>query len=158
MSESPTDSTTESTTAGTPERDPRDLRRVTLTRDSVGRYTARNDRGGSITLSSGTDELSPVELLLAGIAGCTAVDVDTVTTRRAEPEQFEIEVTADKVKDEHGNHLQDIEVRFRVRFPEGDGGDAAREMLPKLVKRSHDEWCTVSRTVEMGTPVTTTVE
>ncbi|GAA2741185.1 hypothetical protein GCM10009868_06370 [Terrabacter aerolatus] len=140
------------------ERDPHDLRRVTLTRDSVGRYTARNDRGGSITLSSGTDELSPVELLLAGIAGCTAVDVDTVTTRRAEPEQFEIEVTADKVKDEHGNHLQDIEVRFRVRFPDGDAGDAAREMLPKLVKRSHDEWCTVSRTVELGQKVTTTVE
>jgi uncharacterized OsmC-like protein len=145
-------------TESTTERDPKDLRRVTLTRDSVGRYTARNDRGGSITLSSGTDELSPVELLLAGIAGCTAVDVDTVTTRRAEPEQFEIEVTADKVKDEHGNHLQDIEVRFRVRFPDGDGGDAAREMLPKLVKRSHDEWCTVSRTVEMGTLVTTPIE
>ena len=145
-------------TESTTERDPKDLRRVTLTRDSVGRYTARNDRGGSITLSSGTDELSPVELLLAGIAGCTAVDVDTVTTRRAEPEQFEVEVTADKVKDEHGNHLQDIEVRFRVRFPDGDGGDAAREMLPKLVKRSHDEWCTVSRTVEMGTSVTTTIE
>ncbi|CAN7214662.1 OsmC family protein [Terrabacter sp. LjRoot27] len=140
------------------ERDPKDLRRVTLTRDSVGRYTARNDRGGSISLSSGTDELSPVELLLAAIAGCTAVDVDTVTTRRAEPEQFEIEVTADKVKDEHGNHLEDIEVRFRVRFPEGDGGDAAREMLPKLVKRSHDEWCTVSRTVELGTKVATSVE
>jgi uncharacterized OsmC-like protein len=140
------------------ERKPEDLRRVTLTRDSVGRYTARNDRGGSITVSSGTDELSPVELLLAGIAGCTAVDVDTVTTRRAEPEQFEVEVTADKVKDEHGNHLQDIEVRFRVRFPEGDGGDAAREMLPKLVKRSHDEWCTVSRTVELGHKVTTTIE
>jgi hypothetical protein len=49
-------------------------------------------------------------------------------------------------------------VRFRVRFPEGDGGDAAREMLPKLVKRSHDEWCTVSRTVELGQQVSTTVE
>jgi len=45
-----------------------------------------------------------------------------------------------------------------VRFPEGDGGDAAREMLPKLVKRSHDEWCTVSRTVELGTKVTATVD
>ena len=145
-------------TESTTERDPKDLRRVTLTRDSVGRYTARNDRGGSITLSSGTDELSPVELLLAGIAACTAVDVDTVTSRRAEPDDFEVVVTADKVKDEHGNHLQDIEVRFRVRFPDGDGGDAAREMLPKLVKRSHDEWCTVSRTVEMGTLVTTTIE
>lgn len=140
------------------ERDPQDLRRVTLTRDAVGRYTVRNDRGGSITTSSGTDELSPVELLLAGIAGCTAVDVDTVTTRRAEPEQFEVEVTADKVRDEHGNHLQEIEVRFRVRFPDGEGGDAAREMLPKLVQRSHDEWCTVSRTVELGQKVTTSIE
>ena len=104
-----------------------DLRHVTLTRDSLGRYTVRNDRGGSITTSSGTDELSPVELLLAGIAACTAVDVDTVTTRRAEPESFQIDVTADKVKDEQGNHLEDIEITFRVRFPDGDGGDAARQ-------------------------------
>jgi uncharacterized OsmC-like protein len=135
-----------------------DLRKITLTRDSQGRYTARNRRGGSISVSSGTDELSPVELLLAGIAACTAVDVDTVTSRRAEPERFEVEVTADKVKDENGNHLQDINVTFRVRFPDGEAGDAARGMLPKLVKRSHDEWCTVSRTVELGTTVTTTIE
>lgn len=141
-----------------PERDPKDLRRVTLTRDSVGRYTVRNDRGGSITTSSGTDELSPVELLLAGIAGCTAVDVDTVTTRRAEPESFEIEVTADKVKDEHGNRLKDIEVTFRIRFPEGDGGDKAREILPSLVRRSHEEFCTVSRTVMLSADVTAKIE
>ena len=81
-----------------------------------------------------------------------------MTSRRAEPDSFEVVVTADKVKDEHGNHLQDINVGVRVRCPEGDGGDAAREMLPKLVKRSHDEWCTVSRTVELGTKVTATVD
>ena len=135
-----------------------DLRSITLSRDSLGRYTARNRRGGSVSVSSGTEELSPVELLLAGIAACTAVDVDTVTSRRAEPDSFEVEVTADKVKDENGNHLQDITVSFRVRFPEGDGGDAAREMLPKLVKRSHDEWCTVSRTIELGARVEAKVE
>jgi uncharacterized OsmC-like protein len=135
-----------------------DIRRVTLTRDSLGRYTVRNGRGGSITTSSGTEELSPVELLLAGIAGCTAVDVDTVTSRREEPESFEIEVTADKVKDEQGNHLKDIEVTFRVRFPEGADGDAAREILPKMVRRSHQEFCTVSRTVMLGASVTAKVE
>lgn len=134
-----------------------DLRKITLTRDRKGHYTARNRRGGTVSVSSGTDEMSPVELLLAGIAACTAIDVDTVTSRRAEPDRFEIEVTADKVKDENGNHLQDIRVTFHVRFPEGEGGDAAREMLPKLVKRSHDEWCTVSRTVELGSKVTTTI-
>ncbi len=148
---------TDPTTATTPATS-RDQRRVTLTRDSLGRYTVRNGRGGSITTSSGTDELSPVELLLAGIAGCTAVDVDTVTSRRAEPESFEIEVTADKVKDEHGNHLQDIEVTFRVRFPDGEGGDAAREILPSMVRRSHEEFCTVSRTVMLGASVTARTE
>lgn len=136
----------------------KDLRSVTLTRDSVGRYTVRNNRGGSITTSSGTDELSPVELFLAGIAGCTAVDVDTVTTRRAEPGSFEIEVAAEKVKDEQGNHLRDIEVTFRVRFPEGDGGDAARRILPSLVRRSHEEFCTVSRTVMLGAEVSARIE
>ena len=140
------------------EDDSKDRRRVTLARDSVGHYTVRNDRGGSITTSSGTDELSPVELLLAGIAACTAVDVDTVTTRRAEPDDFEIEVTADKVKDEDGNHLTDIEVTFRVRFPDGDGGDAARRILPSLVRRSHEEFCTVSRTVMLGADVTARIE
>ncbi|EWT05538.1 oxidoreductase [Intrasporangium chromatireducens Q5-1] len=135
-----------------------DVRRVTLTRDSLGRYTVRNGRGGSITTSSGTDELSPVELLLAGIAGCTAVDVDTVTSRRAEPDSFEIEVTADKVRDEQGNHLKDIEVTFRVRFPDGEDGDAAREILPTMVRRSHEEFCTVSRTVMLGATVTPHVE
>ncbi|HET7397199.1 MAG TPA: OsmC family protein [Intrasporangium sp.] len=135
-----------------------DRRTVTLTRDSHGRYTVRNGRGGSITTSSGTAELSPVELLLAGIAGCTAVDVDTVTSRRAEPDSFEIEVTADKVHDDQGNHLQDIEVRFRVRFPDGEGGDAARKILPSMVRRSHEEFCTVSRTVMLGAEVTAHVD
>jgi putative redox protein len=135
-----------------------DLRSITLTRDSRGHYTARNRRGGSLQVSSGTDEMSPVELLLSGIAACTAADVDTVTSRRAEPDSFEVEVTADKVRDEHGNHLQNIQVTFRVRFPEGEGGDVAREIMPKLVRRSHDEWCTVSRTIETGQQITTVIE
>jgi uncharacterized OsmC-like protein len=138
--------------------DLKDQRRVTLTRNSMGRYTVRNDRGGSITTSSGTEEVSPVELLLAGIAACTAVDIDTVTTRRAEPENFEIEVTADKVKDEQGNHLKDIEVTFRVRFPDGEAGEAARKILPSLVRRSHEEFCTVSRTIMLGAHVTSRIE
>ena len=138
--------------------DTQDPRTVTLTRDSVGRYTVRNNRGGSITTSSGTDELSPVELLLAGIAGCTAVDVDAVTSRRAEPTSFEIEVSADKVKDEQGSHLTDINISFRIRFPDGDGGDAARKILPSMVRRSQEEFCTVSRTVMLGADVTAHID
>ena len=38
------------------------------------------------------------------------------------------------------------------------GGDAARAVLPDAVRRSHDRLCTVSRTIELGIPVTSRVQ
>jgi putative redox protein len=134
-------------------------RRVSVERVAPGRYALTNERGGRIAVGTGGDaDFSPVELLLGAIGGCTAIDVDTVTSRRAEPETFEVEVTANKVRDDDGNRLTDIEVTFRVSFPPGAHGDEARATLPKIVARSHDRLCTVSRTVELGTPVSTSIE
>ena len=92
------------------------------------------------------------------IGGCTAVDVDILTSRRAEPDRFEVEVGAEKVRDGSGNHLADITVTFRIAFPAGEGGDKARAILPDAVRQSHERYCTVSRTVELGTPITTHIE
>ncbi len=134
-------------------------RAVTIRRVSSGRFTATNDRGGQVTFGSGdAADLSPVDLLLAAIGGCTAMDVDILTSRRAEPESFEISVDAEKVRDAEGNHLTDIVLTFRLAFPDGPAGDAAREILPDAVRKSHDRLCTVSRTVELGTPVRTRIE
>lgn len=134
-------------------------RSVRLERIENSRYLVANDRGGQIRIGKGEGtDFTPVDLLLAGIAGCTAVDVDLVTSRRAEPEAFEVEVDAEKVSDEAGNHLADIVVTFRVRFPEGEPGDKARALLPDIVRMSHDRLCTVSRTVELATPVETRIE
>ena len=57
-----------------------------------------------------------------------------------------------------GNRMEELSVTFRLKFPEGDGGDAARALLPDIVQRSHDRLCTVSRTVELGTPVAARIE
>lgn len=129
-------------------------RQVRIDRISNSRYTVTNPRGGQITIGSGGTEFTPVELLLAAIGGCTAIDVDILTSRRAEPDSFTVEVGAEKVRDQAGNHLADIAVTFTVAFPEGEGGDKARSILPDVVRQSHDRLCTVSRTVELGTPVT----
>jgi len=45
-----------------------------------------------------------------------------------------------------------------VAFPDGDGGDAARRLLPDIVRKSHERLCTVSRTVMLGTEITTRIE
>ena len=134
-------------------------RAVELTRLRKARFLARNERGGELEFGEGDDEaFSPIELLLAGIAGCTAIDVDYITAKRAEAESFVVTVGAEKIRDEHGNRLTDIVVRFAIDFPDSEGGTAAREVLPSAVQRSHDRLCTVSRTVEVGTPVTVQIE
>ncbi|MEP7034058.1 MAG: OsmC family protein [Dermatophilaceae bacterium] len=131
---------------------------VTITRTSAGRYSAANGRGGILEFGTGeVTGFTPVELFLVAIGGCAAVDVDVLTTRRAEPGSFVVEVVGEKVRDEDGNRIQDLSVTFRLSFPAGEGGDAARALLPDAVRKSHDRLCSVSRTVELGTPVATTI-
>ena len=134
-------------------------RSVELTRLRKARFLARNDRGGELEFGEGDDEaFSPVELLLAAIAGCTAIDVDYITAKRAEADSFVVTIDAQKIRDDQGNRLTDIAIRFAVDFPDSEGGTAAREVLPSAVQRSHDRLCTVSRTVEVGTPVEVRIE
>jgi len=133
-------------------------RGVTISRIATSEYTVTNSRNTQLRMGSGdTADFTPVELLLAAIGGCTAVDVDLVTSRRAEPDQFEVEVGAEKVSDPAGNHLSDITVTFRIRFPEGEAGDKARSVLPGIVEMSHDRLCTVGVTVQRGAPITTRI-
>src|SRR5215469_5886609 len=103
-------------------------RQVTIERISNTHYTATNARGGTITVGTAdTTDFSPVELLLVAIGACTAIDVDILTSRRAEPDSFTLTVGAEKQRDEKGrNYMSDITVTFRVRFPEGEAGDKAR--------------------------------
>src|SRR5580693_1597448 len=97
-------------------------RQVRIERIANSRYTVTNERGGQMTVSTGQGtDFTPVELLLTAIGGCTAIDVDILTSRRAEPDSFTVEVGAEKVHDEKGrNLLTDITVTFRIAFPDGE--------------------------------------
>jgi len=134
--------------------DPEGLRSVDLTRIGEGRYKATNHRGGVLPIGSGEDpDFTPVELLLAALAGCAAIDLDLITGRRAAAESFDMRVTAQKVRDDDGNHLTDLTVAFDLRFPAGEPGDQARAVLPRAVAQTRDRLCTVGRTVALGEPV-----
>lgn len=130
------------------------LRTISLTRRSTGAYEAENVRGGRLPFGDGsTTDFTPVEMLLAAMAGCSAIDVDYLTSRLAEPTSFDVTAEAEKLSDSDGNHLGEIRVTFSVRFPEGEAGDRARDRLPDAVARSRDRLCTVSRTVQLSAPV-----
>ena len=128
-------------------------RSVSMTRVSKGVFDVTNVRGGTMRIGGDGSEFTPVELLLAAIAGCSAIDVDYITTKRTQPETFTVDASGEKLRDDSGNVMGGLEVTFSVTFPEGEDGDRAREMLPKAIAMSHDRLCTVTRTVELGTPV-----
>ena len=118
------------------------------------RYKAVNRRGGVLPIGSGDDpDFTPVELLLAAIAGCTALDVAHITGKRAEPESFSLRCSGDKIRDELGNRMVNLSVTVDITFPEGEAGDAARAVLPRTLEQTRDRLCTVSRTVAVETPV-----
>lgn len=129
-------------------------RSVELSRMGLGRYKATNPRGGVLPIGSGDDpDFTPVELLLAAIAGCSAIDVVAITGKRAQPESFGVQSSGDTIRDDDGNHLTNLRLVFDVTFPEGEQGDAARGVLHRAIEQSHDRLCSVSRTVELGAPV-----
>ena len=130
-------------------------RDVALTKIGEGRWKATNARGGVLPIGSGADpDFTPVELLLAALAGCSAIDVDLITGKRVGAEHFAVAATGVKVADEDGHHLEGLRLTFDVTFPEGEDGDHARMLLPRGVAASRDRLCTVSRTVQLGAAVT----
>lgn len=130
-------------------------RAVELTRLSKGRYRATNQYGDTLVIGEGGGDgtLSPVELLLAAMAACTAIDVDYIVGKRAEPVACMIRSEGVKVRDEGGNHLTELVITLDMRFDPGADGTAAREVLPRALEQSNNRLCTVSRTIRLGTDV-----
>jgi len=127
------------------------LRSIDLARTGRGRYRATNVRGGTLALGDGSsDDFTPVELLLTAIAGCTAIDVDLLTTKRTEPVRFSVRASGDKLAE---HRMDNLEVSFDISFGDDELGRAAQERVIGAISTSHDRLCTVSRTVEHGTPV-----
>ena len=80
-----------------------------------GTYLVTNVRGGvSVGGGGGVDRLHPVELFLTAMAACSATDVDFITSRIAEPVQFDDGSEGEKMRDGVENHLTDIEVNVPV--------------------------------------------
>ena len=101
----------------------RRLRSVELTRIGPARFKATNVRGGETFFGTGGEDpdFTPVELLLAAIAGCGALDVEAITHKRTTSTTFEVHAEGTKVRDEHGNHLTGLRVVVRHRVPRGPG-------------------------------------
>ena len=131
-------------------------RSVSLERTEKCGYVIRNQRGGELVVGTAEgSRFTPIELLLGAIAACGAIDLDLITSKRAEPESMAAVVEGHKIRDELGTRMVDLVVTYDARFPEGEAGDAARAVVPRTIEQIESRLCTVSRTVQVATPVKT---
>ncbi len=80
----------------------------------------------------------PKELLLNGLAGCTAMDVLSILRKmRCEPEAFRIEVSA-KQTTEHPKVLTAFHIKYIIR------GEVPTDKLEKAIKLSQEQYCGVT--------------
>ncbi|HEY1762020.1 MAG TPA: OsmC family protein [Acidimicrobiales bacterium] len=121
--------------------------RVNVSAD--GTMSATNTRGGELPIGTGWDgeRSNPIEMLLAAIGGCAAIDFTSVLARRGHPlAGLQIEVRGRRASDER---LEAIEVFYEL--PEGAAvSDDDIEVARRLTA---DVLCTVSRTVERSSPI-----
>jgi putative redox protein len=131
-------------------------RTVSLARTEKGGYVIRNQRGGELVVGTAEgSRFTPIELLLGALAACGAIDLDLITSKRVEPESLTAVVEGHKIRDELGTRMTDLVVTYDVRFPDGEAGDAARAVVPRTIEQIESRLCTVSRTVQVATPVKT---
>jgi putative redox protein len=103
------------------------------------RVEARTGDGGAIVMDP--DEgggPSPVETLLASLAGCTAMDVASILRKkRQEAIAYEIAIEGDRA-DEHPRVFTAVRVEHRVR------GAVEPEALRRSIELSATQYCPVS--------------
>lgn len=90
----------------------------------------------------------PKELLLTGLAGCTAMDVISILRKmRCEPEAFRVEVSAEE-SEEHPKVFTAFHLRYIVR------GEVPEEKLTKAIELSQERYCGVTAMYRSFAPVT----
>lgn len=125
---------------------------VEVHRDGEHSFVATNDRGATVAVGrdGAPDSFTPGELLLAAIAACSAVTSENLVTRRL-GESASLVAHADREKTEEDPH-KFSSIQVAVDFDEITDPDE-RAKLVDSVERAIERLCTVSRTVQEGTPI-----
>lgn len=121
-------------------------------------FTATNDRGAEVAIGrdGAPGAFTPGELLLAAIAGCSAVTSENLFVRRL-GDDASLTVHADRHKTkEDPNKFASVQVNVDVDLGALED-PAERGKLADAVQRAIERFCTVSRSVEEGTPIELTL-
>ncbi len=128
-----------------------DYKEVLVTWQGDGQFQGKNPAGGGIYIDADAAQagLSPMELLLAAVAGCSGVDVASILRKKRQPlEGFEVQVRGHRAPD-HPKVYTHIEVDYLFR---GEGLDP--KAVEQALRLSVEKYCSVSATLKAAARIT----
>ncbi|MEO9886098.1 MAG: OsmC family protein [Balneola sp.] len=116
---------------------------------------AGNEEGGKIRIDGNTKiggldgGMSPMQLLLAGIGGCSAIDVISILEKQKQNlTDLSVEVDSEKVKLKEGySEFKKIHLHFEL------SGDLDVKKVERALELSITKYCSVSKALEKGSEI-----
>lgn len=116
---------------------------------------AENEEKGTIRIDGNTSigglegGMSPMQLLLAGIGGCSAIDVLSILEKQKQVvKSLKIEVDADKQRVEDSySEFKTIHMHFIL------SGDLNEKKVKRALDLSITKYCSVSKALEKGSEI-----
>jgi putative redox protein len=115
-------------------------------------FEAVNARGVSVRMDPPSDQpyLTPMELVLEALAGCTGMDVaDILRKKRQAVEALEIRVRGTRAEN-HPKVYAAIELEYIVT-----GGEVSAEAVARAIELSMTKYCSVSKMLSAKAPIRT---
>ena len=92
----------------------------------------------------GCENLSPMEMMLLSVAGCTAYDVVDILKKSREPiEELEVEIYGER-REEYPKYFTKITLNYKFR------GKLDSEKIIRAIKLSHDKYCSALAQMKIG--------
>jgi len=118
-------------------------------------FEAGNEEGGKIridgnlTVGGLEGGISPMQMLLAGAAGCSAIDVISILKKqRQELTNLSVDVTGDRVKLDAGySEYKTIHMHFTL------SGNLDEKKVARALELSITKYCSVSKALEKGSDI-----
>lgn len=120
---------------------------------------AKNEEGGLIRMDGNTQigglegGFSPMQLLLAGIGGCSAIDILGILEKQKQDLQdLRVEIDADKQKKDTYSEFKTIHLKFIFT------GNLNPKKVERAIDLSLNKYCSVSKALEKGSKITHSYE
>ena len=118
-------------------------------------YSAENKSGAVVLMGKDKDGqpgLSPMEMLLAGLAGCTGMDIiDILRKKRQLPTEFKIMVRGNQKIDTYPKVYTEFQVEYLLW-----GENLVAKDVEQAIQLSEEKYCSVGGTLAKAGPIHST--